>query len=84
MTVPTTTAGRLGPREIQTLRHIAAGHSIAETAHALHVTKGTVRSYLRGIYTKFGVGTREDAVRAGRRAGIVTDACPTCGHKGTR
>jgi DNA-binding CsgD family transcriptional regulator len=78
---PTT---RLGPRETDTLRHLAAGRSLGETAIEMHVTKGTVRSYVRGIYTKLGVGTREDAVRVGRRLGHVTDACPTCGMGGTR
>lgn len=81
MTAP---AERLGPREIDTLRHLAAGRSLGEAAIEMHVTKGTVRSYLRGIYSKFGVGTREDAARVGRRLGYVTDACPTCGHGGTR
>lgn len=78
-----TITGRLGPREIETLRGIAAGRSTADIARSLHVTKGSVRSYLRGIYAKLGVPTREDAVRVGRRLGYVTDACPTCGRGGT-
>lgn len=77
-----TTTSKLGPSEIEVLRGIARQESIAEIALRLHVTKGTVRSYVRGIYQKLGVGTREDAVRVGRQLGHVTDACPACGHKG--
>jgi ATP/maltotriose-dependent transcriptional regulator MalT len=77
-----TISGRLGPREIEVLRGIAREESIADLAARLHIAKGSVRSHIRGIYQKLGVGTREDAVRIGRQLGHVTDACPTCGHRG--
>lgn len=79
--MPTATS-RLSPRETETLRAIARGQSTAEIARHLHVTKSTIRTYIRGIYQTLGVATREDAVRTGRRLGIVTDACPTCGRGG--
>jgi DNA-binding CsgD family transcriptional regulator len=74
----------LGPGEIRTLRHLAAGHSIAETAQLMQITKDSVRSHIRRIYTKYGVSTRQDAIRSGRLRGVITDACPTCGRGGTR
>ncbi|SEO83240.1 response regulator transcription factor [Actinacidiphila rubida] len=75
-----TITGRLGPREIQTLRGIARGQTLAEIAHDMRVTKDSVRSYLRDVRTKLGVLTREDAVRVGRHLGYITEGCPTCGR----
>lgn len=77
--MPTIT-GRLGPREIQALRGIAAGQSTADIARTMHVSKETARQYIRRILGKLDAPTREDAVRTGRRLGYVTDACPTCGR----
>jgi DNA-binding CsgD family transcriptional regulator len=77
----TTTGQQLGPREIQTLRHMARDMSVGQIAASMGVSRGSVRSYIRSIYTKWGTATRADMIRIGRRLGYVTDACPTCGRR---
>jgi DNA-binding NarL/FixJ family response regulator len=78
--VTTAYASQLGPREIQTLRLVARGLSVSEMATVMGVQRTSVRSYLRDIASKWGTAERADMVRIGRRLGIVTDSCPTCGR----
>lgn len=73
-------ASQLTAREIQTLRLIARGMTVTEMATAMGVHRTSVRSYIHDIATKWGTAERADMVRIGRRLGVVTDGCPTCGR----
>lgn len=75
-----TLASQLTARETQTLRLIARGMSVTDMATAMGVTRGSVRSYIHGIYTKWDTVERTDMVRIGRQLGLVTGACTTCGR----
>ncbi|WP_433442982.1 response regulator transcription factor [Nonomuraea sp. CA-141351] len=59
----------LSPREVDVLRLAAGGDDLSEIAHALHLTKGTVRNYLGAIVTKLDARNRLDAVRIATEAG---------------
>jgi DNA-binding CsgD family transcriptional regulator len=61
----------LNQRDVELLRHLAAGASTARTAAALSVTSNTVRTRLRRIQAKLAVGDRENAVRRAQEAGTV-------------
>ena len=73
-------ASQLSARETQTLRLIARDLTVTEMATAMGVTRGSVRSYIHGIYTKWDTAERADMVRIGRRLGVITGACTTCGR----
>lgn len=73
-------ASQLTARETQTLRLIARGMSVSEMAAAMGVQRTSVRSYIHNIAQKWGTAERADMVRIGRRLGVVTDGCPTCGR----
>jgi DNA-binding NarL/FixJ family response regulator len=61
-------AARLAPfhqlteREQDLLRALAQGHTVTEIARAWVVSEATVRSHVRGVLTKLGVGTQLAAV----------------------
>jgi two-component system response regulator DesR len=59
----------LSAREAEVLRLAGAGHSVAETASALHLSPGTVRNYLSRAIAGTGATTRVGAVKAAERAG---------------
>lgn len=73
-------ASQLTPREIQTVRLVAREMSVSQMAQVMGVTRGSVRGYIRDIAQKWGTAERADMVRIGRRLGVVTDSCPTCGR----
>jgi DNA-binding NarL/FixJ family response regulator len=52
----------LTPREVETLRLMAAGMSNREIADALGVTEGTVKNHTSSILAKLGVRDRTRAV----------------------
>lgn len=66
-------------RELQVLRHAAAGASVAETAAALHLAPGTVRNYLNSGIRRLGARNKTDAVRAARETGWLLVPRPS-GH----
>ncbi len=45
--------------------------SLEEIADELAVTVNTVKTHVRAVYAKLGVGTRRDAVDAARRSGLL-------------
>ena len=49
---------RLSPREIEILRHVAAGQTAVETASQLGISAHTVRRHLANMATKVGVHGR--------------------------
>jgi two-component system, NarL family, response regulator NreC len=53
----------LSPREIEVLRLIALGHTSAEIASKLHLSRRTVETHRARIHRKLGLGTRAELVR---------------------
>jgi DNA-binding CsgD family transcriptional regulator len=63
--VPVPAAGRsphLTPRQMDVLRHLAAGHSTERIAEALGISTETVRNHVRGILERLDVHSRLEAV----------------------
>ena len=61
----------LTPKQRETLEHIAEGLSNRRASLAMGVSESTVRTHLRDIYRKLGVGSRTGAVAEARRAGLI-------------
>lgn len=68
-----TISGKLGPRELATLRLLARGQDTATIARNLGVKPTTVRSYVRAISTKWHTSNRAEIVTVGRRLGLIPD-----------
>jgi DNA-binding NarL/FixJ family response regulator len=64
-------ADGLTPRELDVVRHIAAGHSNAEIAATLFVSEATVKTHINHIFAKTGVRDRAQLVAYAFRAGIA-------------
>lgn len=64
---------RLGisEREHEVLALLAAGHSNDEIAARLYVSTNTVKTHLRNLYGKLGVGRRVQAVQQARTLRLV-------------
>jgi DNA-binding CsgD family transcriptional regulator len=52
----------LTPRQLDVLRHLAAGHSTERIARTLGIATETVRNHVRGIMERLDVHTRLEAV----------------------
>lgn len=61
----------LAPRQLQTLRLLAAGRSTNELALELGVTRETARNYVRRLLKSLGVHSRIEAVARGRETGLL-------------
>ncbi|WLP92567.1 LuxR C-terminal-related transcriptional regulator [Gordonia sp. NB41Y] len=61
----------LTPKEREVLRDLPSDLTIAEIAHARTVSENTIRTQLKSIYRKLGVGSRRDAVRRAQILGLV-------------
>ena len=61
----------LSARESEILGYLADGWSNEEIADRLGISGATVKFHLAGMYRKFGVSRRGEAVREGLRLGIV-------------
>jgi two-component system response regulator DesR len=59
----------LTPRELSVLTIAAQGACVAEIAHVLHLSRGTIRNYLAAAVRKVGARNRVDAIRIARGAG---------------
>lgn len=64
----------LTDRESAALRALADGHAVREIASDWVVAEATVRSHVRGILTKLGVGSQLGAVAAAARTGWLPSA----------
>ncbi|MGP4090627.1 response regulator transcription factor [Streptomyces sp. KR55] len=53
----------LTPREQEVLRHIAAGHTYAQTARRMGLSRHTVDAYLRRIRAKLGITSTAELTR---------------------
>jgi two-component system nitrate/nitrite response regulator NarL len=62
----------LSAREAEILTLMADGLSIADICDQLHISDGTVRTYLRRAYEKLGVSTRPAAIAEAMRRGILS------------
>lgn len=62
----------LTERELNILAHIADGLSNRQIAETLFLAHSTVRWYIRRIYSKLGVETRDEAVEAAVKMGLGT------------
>ncbi|MER7071777.1 LuxR C-terminal-related transcriptional regulator [Terrabacter sp. NPDC000476] len=61
----------LSARELTLLRELPSLLTIAEIAAARAVSPNTVKTQLRSLFQKLGVGSRRDAVAAARRLGLL-------------
>jgi DNA-binding NarL/FixJ family response regulator len=63
----------LSDRESEVLALITQGLSNADVARLTYLSTNTVKSYIRTIYRKIGVGSRTQAVLWGIRHGFAPD-----------
>jgi PAS domain S-box-containing protein len=61
----------LTPRQLDVLRHLAAGHSTDHIARSLGIATETVRNHVRGIMERLDVHSRLEAVLRGHELGLV-------------
>jgi ATP/maltotriose-dependent transcriptional regulator MalT len=64
----------LTDRELQILRALSGSLSQRDIGRELHLSFNTVRTYVRGIYRKLGVGSREEAVERACALGLAPAA----------
>jgi LuxR family transcriptional regulator, maltose regulon positive regulatory protein len=57
-------------RELEVLQHLAGSRSNKAIGRAMFVSGETVKTHLKHIYAKLGVGSREEALDRARRLGI--------------
>ena len=69
--VPGPAADILSPRELQVLQHITQGKTHDEIARHMAVSRNTVLSYVRRIYTKFQVSSKIEAIAKARGHGLI-------------
>jgi DNA-binding NarL/FixJ family response regulator len=62
---------QITPWERDALQLLAAGMADEEIATVLHISDGTVNSYLAYLFDKLGVASRSEAVMAATRRGLV-------------
>jgi pimeloyl-ACP methyl ester carboxylesterase/DNA-binding CsgD family transcriptional regulator len=67
-------AGGLTPREVEVLRHVAAGATNKEIAGSLSLAVSTVERHLVNIYTKIAARGRADAIGYALRHGLGDSA----------
>ena len=72
--VPAAPPGLLTPRETEVLELIARGYSYAEIARLQAVTKHTVQSHIKNLYSKLAVHSRSEAVFEASRMGLLGGA----------
>jgi predicted ATPase/DNA-binding CsgD family transcriptional regulator len=68
---------RLTGRELEILLLIADGLSNQDIADRLFITLGTVKGYVKQIFSKLNVGSRTQAVAAARATGLLEARLPS-------
>ena len=63
--------GSLSPRERQVLQLVADGNENKQIARHLGIAEPTVKTYLRGVFTRLDVSSRAEAVAVGIRLGLI-------------
>jgi len=61
----------LNDRDVEVLRHLAAGRSTAQIATAMDISGNTVRTRIHRVTAKLQVTSRGDAVRTAGDRGIL-------------
>jgi two-component system nitrate/nitrite response regulator NarL len=64
----------LTPRELEIVRHVAAGASNKRIAHALTISEGTVKTHLHSIFKKVDVSNRVQLTLFAQEQGLVEQA----------
>jgi LuxR family maltose regulon positive regulatory protein len=67
----TTLVVPLSEREVTVLRYLCSQLTYQEIAAALYVSLNTLKSHVKSVYRKLGVGSRQQAVEVGRQLRIV-------------
>jgi LuxR family maltose regulon positive regulatory protein len=62
----------LTPRELEVLAWLSRGLSYDETAAHLYISKNTIKTHLKRIYSKLEVGNRLQAVNKAKELGLLT------------
>ncbi|MGC4961091.1 LuxR C-terminal-related transcriptional regulator [Gordonia sp. DT101] len=62
---------RLTPSEMRVLSMLPSAKTAGEIAELLSVSVNTVKTHMRGVYRKLGVGSRRDAVSVARSTGLI-------------
>ena len=62
----------LTPRETEVIQLLAQGLANKHIAQELEISEHTVKFHISSIYSKFGVGSRTEAVHLGLRMGIIS------------
>jgi LuxR family transcriptional regulator, maltose regulon positive regulatory protein len=62
---------QLTERELIVLRHLRSMMSTSEIASMLCVSANTVKTHVKNVYRKLGVGRRRDAVRRAQEVGLI-------------
>jgi DNA-binding NarL/FixJ family response regulator len=65
------TGSELTARELAVLRQIVSGRSNKQIASALSISEGTVKTHVKSILAKLGVGDRTEAAVLALRRGLV-------------
>jgi DNA-binding NarL/FixJ family response regulator len=66
-------AAAVSPRELEILRHIAAGATNQQIARQLFISEATVKTHLQHTYDKLGVNDRAAAVATAYERGLLGD-----------
>ncbi|HEX9000198.1 MAG TPA: response regulator transcription factor [Blastocatellia bacterium] len=63
---------QLTPQEVRLLQLLADGHSYQSAAGQLNISVNTIRNYIRSIYDKLHVHSKNEAVSKALRSGIIS------------
>jgi DNA-binding CsgD family transcriptional regulator len=64
-------APHLNDRDVELLRHLAAGRSTSQIATAMAISGNTVRTRIHRVTAKLEVSSRGDAVRSAAAHGVL-------------
>lgn len=71
--VDVSTITPLTPSEQRALTAVVVYGSVPKAAQAVFLSPNTVKGYLKQVYRKLGVSSREEAVRVATEAGLLTE-----------
>jgi DNA-binding NarL/FixJ family response regulator len=63
---------QLTPQEVRLLQLLSDGHSYQSAAGQLNISINTIRNYIRSIYEKLHVHSKNEAVGKALRSGIIS------------
>jgi LuxR family maltose regulon positive regulatory protein len=68
---PQPASGRLSPSELRVLRYLPTNLTAPEIADELHITRNTVKTHMRNLYSKLGTHRRSEALARARDLGLL-------------